>query len=48
MKSIIVYFSYAGNTRKISLLLREYLSGRWEVEMVELKAKDEAAGFLGQ
>ncbi len=48
MKSIIVYFSYAGNTRKTSLLLREYLSGRWEVEMAELKAKDEAAGFLGQ
>jgi flavodoxin len=48
MKSLIVYYSYSGNTRKIAQDLTEHLKQRSEVEIVELKAKDEPANFFSQ
>jgi len=48
MKSAVIYYSFSGNTRKAAELLREFLSGRGSVEMIELAALDESKSFLGQ
>ncbi len=48
MKSVILYYSYSGNTRKIAQELRDYLKPGYEVQISELRAKDESANFLGQ
>jgi len=48
MKAIILFYSYSGNTKNVAGTLREYLSHRYEVESLELQAKDEASSFLGQ
>ena len=48
MKSIIVYYSYSGNTRKVALVLAEYLREKTEVEIIDLKPQDESCSFLGQ
>jgi len=48
MKSIIIYYSYSGNTRKVALVLAEYLREKTEVEIIDLKPQDESHSFLGQ
>ena len=48
MKSIIIYYSYSGNTRKVALVLAEYLREKTEVEIIDLKPQDESCSFLGQ
>lgn len=46
MKSIIIYYSYTGNTKKIAQFLTEYL--KQESEMLELEALDEPDSFISQ
>jgi len=48
MKSIIIYYSYSGNTRKVAQLLAEYLREKTEVEIIDLKSQDESRSFFGQ
>lgn len=48
MRSIIIYYSYSGNTKKVAQTLAEFLEGKGEVDLVELNAQDETTSFLGQ
>ena len=48
MKSAIAYYSYSGNTRKVSDVLAEYLFQKGGVEQIELVPLDESESFLGQ
>jgi flavodoxin len=48
MKSIVIYYSYTGNTKKVAAVLAGYLKEKSEVEIIELKSLDEARSFLGQ
>jgi flavodoxin len=48
MKSVIVYYSFSGNTRKAAEALKEYLEESSEVHMIELKATDESNSFFRQ
>lgn len=48
MKSLIVYYSYSGNTKKVAEALAEALRNKGEAEELELFALDEAKSFLGQ
>ncbi|MCX7926883.1 MAG: NAD(P)H-dependent oxidoreductase [Candidatus Omnitrophica bacterium] len=48
MKSVIVFYSYSGNTYAVAKILAEYLEKNSEVELRKLVAKDEAQTFLGQ
>ncbi len=48
MKSLVVYYSYSGNTHKVAEILSGHLKPQGEVEMVELKGLDEPNSFLGQ
>ncbi|MDD5044879.1 MAG: flavodoxin [Candidatus Omnitrophica bacterium] len=48
MKAVIVYYSFSGNTKKVSEDLAEYLKQKGEVETVELKPLDESDKFIVQ
>ena len=48
MKSVIVYYSYSGNTKKVAGVLAEALRKKGETEELELVALDEPGSFLGQ
>ncbi|MFA5410697.1 MAG: flavodoxin [Candidatus Omnitrophota bacterium] len=48
MKSIVIYYSFSGNTRKVAQTLCGYLSQKGGVTEIELKAADEAGSFFGQ
>jgi flavodoxin len=48
MKSIIIYYSYSGNTRKVAEVLAEHLRQKGEAEILELKAEDESNSFFRQ
>ena len=48
MRSLIVYYSYSGNTKKLAEHLCAYLRQRGQADIVELKAQDESESFLGQ
>ena len=48
MKSIIIYYSYSGNTRSVAQVLAEHLKARYKVEIVELKPLDETDKFISQ
>ncbi|MDP3143343.1 MAG: flavodoxin [Candidatus Omnitrophota bacterium] len=48
MKSIIIYYSYSGNTKKVAEILAEHLKQNGEVETIELKALDESSNFFKQ
>ena len=48
MKSIIIYYSFSGNTKKIAAALSQHLQTKGEVEVIELKALDESDKFLSQ
>lgn len=48
MKSVVIYYSYSGNTKKIANILTESLSKTSQVEEIELIALDESRAFLKQ
>ncbi|MCM8780869.1 MAG: NAD(P)H-dependent oxidoreductase [Candidatus Omnitrophica bacterium] len=48
MKSVIVYYSYTGNTRKVAEILAEYLESKAETTLIALKTLDESDKFLSQ
>ena len=48
MKSLVVYYSYSGNTKKVAKVLVEVLKAKGQVEELELIASDEAKSFLSQ
>lgn len=48
MKSIIIYYSFSGNTKKVAEILMESLSKVGPTEQVELIATDESKAFLAQ
>ena len=48
MKSIIIYYSYSGNTRSVAGILKEYLSQKGITDTIELKALDESVNFFSQ
>lgn len=48
MKSLVVYYSYSGNTKKVAKVLVEALRARGESGELELSAPDEAKTFFGQ
>jgi flavodoxin len=48
MRSIIIYYSYSGNTKKVVQILSEYLREKSETEILELKVQNESTSFFGQ
>lgn len=48
MKSVIIYYSYSGNTRSVALILKDYLEKKGSVRLIELKALDESKNFFMQ
>lgn len=48
MKSLIAYYSYSGNTKKVASVLAGYLRQGWEVEILKLKGLDESDKFFTQ
>jgi len=48
MKSLIVYYSYTGNTEKIAEKLRGILSKKGQTEIHQLKPIDESDNFFAQ
>ena len=48
MKSLIVYYSYSGTTKKVAALLAGYLREKDEVELLELIPQDVSKNFFVQ
>ena len=48
MRSIIIYYSCTGNTKKVAGILAEILSQKGQVTQIELICLDESESFLGQ
>ena len=48
MKSLIVYYSYSGNTRHVAQTLKECLAQQGESTLLELTSLDESKSFFGQ
>jgi flavodoxin len=48
MRSIVIYYSCTGNTKKVAGILAEILSQKGEVAQIELVCLDESQSFLGQ
>jgi flavodoxin len=48
MKSLIVYYSYSGNTQKVAYILAEYLRQKVEADIIELEPLDESDKFFPQ
>lgn len=48
MQSIIIYYSFSGNTKKVAEVLAEYLKEKGEVDIISLNSIDESANFFGQ
>jgi len=48
MRSLIVCYSYSGNTRRVAALLGEALRQKGSVDTIELKALDESGNFFAQ
>ncbi|MFH0739420.1 MAG: NAD(P)H-dependent oxidoreductase [Candidatus Omnitrophota bacterium] len=48
MKSIVIYYSYSGNTKQVARALVEFLAQKGEVEEVELQGLDESRSFFAQ
>jgi flavodoxin len=48
MRSIIIYYSYSGNTRRVAEFLAEYLKVKGEVAVIGLKPQDESDKFFRQ
>ncbi len=48
MKSIIIYYSYSGNTKRVADILAEYLKPKYEVKISRLEPQDESTSFFAQ
>ena len=48
MKSVIIYYSYTGNTKKVTQYLTEYLRQKGQVDIIELKGLNESDKFFSQ
>ena len=48
MKSLVIYYSYSGNTEKVAKILKDILSQKGEAEMRQLKPLDESDNFFYQ
>jgi flavodoxin len=48
MKTLIVYYSYSGNTKRVAEILGGYLEAKGRVDTVELKPLDESKNFFVQ
>jgi len=48
MKSVVIYYSYSGNTKKVAQMLTELLAQKGEVQQTELVGLDESKSFFGQ
>ena len=48
MKSIIVYYSYTGNTKKVAEILQEYLRNKGDADIIELTDLQETGKFFKQ
>ena len=48
MKGIVIFYSYSGNTKKVTGTLSEYLRRKGQVDIIELQALDESNSFFGQ
>ena len=48
MKTVVVYYSYSGNTKKVAQELADYFRQTSEVEIIELVPCDEPSSFFGQ
>ena len=48
MRSIVVYYSYSGNTKRVADILVEYLKQRYEVTILRLEALNESNAFFCQ
>ncbi len=48
MKSLIVYYSYTGNTGKVAEILKGILSKKGQAEIHQLKPIDESSNFFVQ
>ena len=48
MKSLIVYYSYSGNTEKVANVLKDVLSKRGETNIAALNPENESGNFFMQ
>jgi len=48
MKSVIIYYSDTGNTKKTAEILKQHLSKKGGVDVIELKSPGEPKSFFGQ
>jgi flavodoxin len=48
MKSIIISYSFSGNTRKVAVILAAYLKQEYEVHLCDLQALDESRSFFSR
>ena len=48
MKSLIVYYSFTGNTEKVAQALKEVLGRKGQADLVSLKPEDESGNFFIQ
>lgn len=48
MKSVIIFYSYGGNTRSAAKFLQEALLRKGEAELIELQCLDETGSFFNQ
>jgi flavodoxin len=48
MRSIIIYYSYSGNTRKVAKVLIEFLQEKGSAEYLEIISPSESESFFGQ
>jgi flavodoxin len=48
MRSVVIYYSYSGNTKRVAGVLSGYLKERGETQEIELIALDESKSFFGQ
>lgn len=48
MRSVIVYYSYSGNTKKVAEVLKQQLEKEGQADIIHLEAEDESESFFGQ
>ena len=48
MKSLVIYYSFSDNTKKVAEILSEYLSSRGQSEVIRLKDLNESGNFFVQ
>jgi len=48
MKSVIIFYSYSGNTAKVAKVLHDELTSKGSTDVFRLEPTDESSSFLGQ